>query len=90
MIASLFYLVIYLMVIGVAIWLLTLPPRTDIASSAGWSSRLVDAAAKASGGAAYSGSDVRFTRCPLLARHVRCTLKSGRRQAQTSPKPMSV
>ena len=37
MIASLIYLVIYLIVIGVAIWLLTLPPRTDIASSAGWS-----------------------------------------------------
>jgi hypothetical protein len=28
-------LVIYLIVIGVVIWLLTLPPRTDIASSAG-------------------------------------------------------
>ena len=35
MIACLFYLVIYLIVIGVVIWLLTLPPRTDIASSAG-------------------------------------------------------
>ena len=35
MIASLIYLVIYLIVIGVVIWLLTLPPRTDIASSAG-------------------------------------------------------
>ena len=35
MIASLIYLVIYLIVVGVVIWLLTLPPRTDIASSAG-------------------------------------------------------
>ena len=35
MIASLIYLVIYLIVIGVVIWLLTLSPRTDIASSAG-------------------------------------------------------
>ena len=33
MIASLIYLVIYLIVIGVVTWLLTLPPRTDVASS---------------------------------------------------------
>jgi len=35
MIASLLDLVIYFIVTGVVIWSLTLPPRTDIASSAG-------------------------------------------------------
>jgi len=33
--SSLIYLVIYLMVIGIVVWLLTLLPGTDIASSAG-------------------------------------------------------